>query len=105
MDKSEFLKYAYESINADLKFSETKNTFLTTFNLAIIGATISFLFDADKCINDESRKWLVAFLIAIIIATLVSIFSFIPLNTVGSLFKPKQANEFKFMFYKDNFSI
>lgn len=105
MNKNDFLKYSYESINTDLKLSETKNTFLTTFNLAIMGTTMSFLFDSDKSINNTSRGWLIAFLITIIVSTLVSIFSFIPLNTViCSLFKPKPETESKFMFYKDNFS-
>ena len=105
MSRLEFLKYTCDSINSDLKFAETKNTFLTTFNLAMIGATVSFVFDNDKNFgNDTVRNCFIAFLIVILISTFLAIFSFLPLNSFWKILKPKIKGEENFLFYYSNFS-
>lgn len=105
MNRTEFLKYICDSINSDLKFAETKNTFLTTFNLAMVGTVISFVFDSDKNFgSDAVRNCFIAFLIVILISTFLAIFSFLPLNSFWKILKPKIKGEENFFFYYSNFS-
>lgn len=104
MTREEFLKYTYESINSDLKFAETKNTFLTTFNLAVVGATTAFFFGNDNDISNKAYILFVAFTVMILIATLIAISSFLPVNKVGKFLKPKKSEGKRFMFYKYNYS-
>lgn len=91
MNREDFLKMAYEDIKSDLKFAETKNTFLSTFNLAIIGASISFLYGDNELLKYE--KWnFIIFSILILISTVISIYSFTPLNSADKCFKRTPSN-------------
>ena len=101
-ERFEFLKYAYESVNADLKFAETKNTFLLTFNLAIIGAIVSFLYSDKINFTNAQKSLFTFFAIIIILSTCISVTSFLPLNKIGKVFKrkPDKSGLSKFMFYK-----
>lgn len=105
MERVDFLKYVYESINSDVKFAETKSTFLTTFNLAIIGASISFLFgDNDVIRSSDARVWFVCFVVVILISTFIALLSFLPLSSVWKCFRPKYDGNANFLFYYYNFS-
>ena len=102
----DFLKKAYESVNADLKFAETKNTFLTSFNLAIIAASITFLSD-DNDITCIAAFLFMLFCVAIILATLIASYSYLPLNKADRFFNqdPSQVKAKNLMFYKHNFHM
>ena len=104
-NRKSFLKYAYEAVNSDLKFAETKNTFLITLNLAVIGSVFSFLFKQDVNLNYWARLCLLLFEVLIIIATIVSIVSFFPASEIGKyLSKPKKEDTIKLMFYQTIYS-
>ncbi len=102
---SNFLKFSYDCINSDLKFSETKNTFLVTFNTAIIGVIVALL-TKELSLSCISKTFLIIFSLLMLIATLISIFSFIPINKVRNLLKTN-CNKYdkpNFMFYLYNAS-
>lgn len=102
MDREEFLKYTFEMINSDLKFAETKNTFLATANLAIIGWGVSFIFSSEANISVMGKRCFIVFIVLVVVAALVSILSFFPAPTLKKATKTKQDAEVRFMFYKYN---
>lgn len=97
-----FLKYTFETINSDLKFAETKNTFLATVNLAIIGWVVSFVFSDETQISMASRCCFIVFLMVVIISTFVSVLSFLPALKFRKMTRTKLDNKDRFMFYKYN---
>lgn len=104
--RCEFLKYSYEAINSDLKFAETKNTCLITFNAAILGIFVSLIANNNKQICLFQQSSLFIFLIFIFISTIISMFSFLPLNPINKIMgasnKITNNSENKFMFYSYN---
>ncbi len=102
----DFLKYAYESINGDLKFAEAKNVALITFNSAVLGVVFAF-FNSDSTKPLYLKVILALFLSAILISTIISLLSFNPLNDIKLYKCVYEANNqnHKFMFYRYNSSM
>ena len=101
---NELLNLSYESVNSNLKFAETKNTFLVTFNSAIIGIIVAFL-TGEKQISFIPKAFIVTFTLLILFATLISVFSFVPLNKIGKILIANcDSQKPKFMFYLYNAS-
>ena len=98
------LNLSYNSINSDLRFAETKNTFLVTFNSVIIGIIVAFLKEKQQ-IEYLSKFILIVFSLLVLIATLLSVFSFVPLNKIRKFFKATcNSTTPNFMFYLYNAS-
>jgi len=112
MSREEFLKNAYESINDDSRFAETKNTFLLTFNSAVLGLIVAFL-TSDKSLSCFGKIMVIIFSAIVFVATICSLISFFPVSPLRKgynkyLIKNKKSNEPKFMFYRyisSNFNI
>lgn len=68
--------------------------------MAIIGATISFIFEPKMGLNTLTRNWFVAFVITILLSTFVSALSFFPEFKLGKYINSTIKNENRFMFYK-----
>lgn len=101
---NEFLKLSYDSVDSDLKFAETKNTFLVTFNSALIGIIVAFL-TGEHTISYSSRVILIAFTLLILLSTLLAILSFVPQNKIRKYLVAKDDSKNpKFMFYRYNAS-
>lgn len=105
MNRFDFLKTTNESIDNDLKFAETKNTFLVTFNAAIVGVIIAFL-TSNATISRCANVLLIIFSILLLTATITSVMSFFPLSMVGRFLHPKfKGTPPKYMFYLYNKSV
>lgn len=103
MKIDEFLKAAMDSIDADSKYAENKNTFLITFNAAIIGLIVA-LKTSSKSISCFENSIVFVFSIIIFIASLVSLISILPLNPLRNRIIKKRSDDrknegSKYMFY------
>lgn len=102
MSRFDFLKYTFEFINSDLRYSEQKNTFLSMFNAAIIGALVSFASNNFKFTFPE-RVALLVFGVAVLFSLLLSVFSFVPIDKAIKLKKRISTQSIpKYMFYVYN---
>ena len=103
MKTDEFLKAAMDSIEADSKYAENKNTFLITFNAAIIGLIVA-LKTSSRSVSCFENSIILVFSILILISSFISLISILPLNPLRKRIIKKRSNDpknegSKYMFY------